>query len=192
MIDREGMALGEPYDSRAPALLEQARRARALLAEYNTSAATETDRRRAILEALLGRVAPGVWIEPPFFCDYGSQIAIGRDTFVNVNNVFLDAAPITIGDSSLIGPAVQILTATHPLRAADRIRTAIEPGTAPYVTFARPIQIGNRVWLGAGAIVLPGVTIGDDVTVGAGSVVTKDLPAGVLAVGNPCRVIREL
>ena len=150
--------------------------------------------RRHLLERLLGSVGPGVWIEPPFFCDYGAHVYIGADSFVNVNCVFLDSAEIRIGRNVLVGPAVQLLTVTHPLRAADRIvePSAENAAAAPYRTFARPITIGDRVWLGAGSIVLPGVTIGAGTTIGAGSLVTADVPANCLALGQPCRVQREL
>ncbi|HET9985567.1 MAG TPA: sugar O-acetyltransferase [Longimicrobiales bacterium] len=192
--ERERMLRGDFYDSRDPELLRLAHRARALLGRFNAGASTDAAGRRALLEELLGAVGPGVWIEPPFFCDYGAHVSIGRETFVNVNCVFLDSAEIRIGDFGLVGPGVQLLTAHHPLRAADRIPPDWRPesGRAPYRTQASPIRIGDRVWLGAGTIVLPGVTIGDDVTIGAGSLVTGDIPAGVLAFGQPCRVRREL
>jgi maltose O-acetyltransferase len=135
-----------------------------------------------------------VWIEPPFFCDYGENVYLGARSFVNVNCVFLDSAEIRIGANALIGPGVQLLTATHPLRASDRIVPESErvAGHSPYRTHASPIAMGHNVWVGAGTIVLPGVTIGDDVTIGAGSVVTSDVPAGSLALGQPCRVQRTL
>jgi maltose O-acetyltransferase len=192
--ERERMLAGEFYDSRDPELMALAQRARALLARFNASAATDGPGRRALLDQLLGTAGPGVWIEPPFFCDYGAHITIGAESFVNVNCVFLDSAHIRIGAHVLIGPGVQLLTAHHPLRAADRLsagRSRDDP-RSPYRTQASPIRIGDRVWLGAGTIVLPGVTIGDNVTIGAGSLVTEDLPPDVLAFGHPCRVQRTL
>jgi maltose O-acetyltransferase len=194
MPERERMLRGEPYDSRDAALLATAHRARALLAAFTAAPSTDAAQRRSILVQLLGEVGDDVWIEPPFFCDYGENVYIGANSFVNVNCVFLDSAEIRIGENALIGPAVQLLTASHPLRAADRVvpvenRTA---GQSTYRTHASPIRIGDNVWIGAGTIVLPGVTIGDNVTIGAGSVVTGEIPADSLAFGQPCRVQRSL
>ena len=188
------MLAGESYDSRDAELLALAHHARAQVARYAATPSTAAALRQEILEGLLGGVGAGVWIEPPFFCDYGAHIHIGPDSFVNVNCVFLDSAEIRIGRNVLVGPAVQLLTVTHPLRAADRIvePSAENAAAAPYRTFARPITIGDRVWLGAGSIVLPGVTIGAGTTIGAGSLVTADVPANCLALGQPCRVQREL
>lgn len=192
--ERERMVRGENYDPRDPELLALGHRARALLAKYNGSDSTDSATRRALLGELLGTVAPGVWIEPPYFCEYGVNISIGAETFINVNCVMLDSAAISVGALGLLGPGVQLLTATHPASAAERILAEVGAGTgrAPYRTRAAPIRIGDRVWLAAGTIVLPGVTIGDDVTIGAGSVVTSDIPPGVLAFGQPCRVQRRL
>ncbi|MEO6526166.1 MAG: maltose acetyltransferase domain-containing protein [Gemmatimonadaceae bacterium] len=194
MRERERMLRGELYDSRDESLLATAHRARALLAAFAATPSTDGATRRSILVQLLGGVGQDVWIEPPFFCDYGENVHIGDRSFVNVNCVFLDSAEIRIGTDALIGPGVQLLTASHPLRAGDRVvpedrRVA---GQSTYRTHASPIRIGDRVWLGAGTIVLPGVTIGDETTIGAGSVVTSDIPAGSLALGQPCRVQRTL
>lgn len=180
------------FNPRAPEVLAQARRARALLASFGRLAPEDADARFEVLQALLGHVGAGVWIEPPFYCEYGPQIHIGDETFVNVNAVFLDAAPIRIGARGLLAPGVQLLTVTHPARAADRTVATRQPGDAPYVTHAASITIGDDVWLGAGVIVLPGVTIGDRVTVGAGAVVTADLPSDTLALGVPARPVRSL
>lgn len=148
---------------------------------YNTT--PDRAERAAVLKELLGEVGEDVRIRPPFRCDYGTYISIGARTFVNFGAVFLDAGPITIGEDVQMGPNVQLLTPTHELDPARR-RAGWEKGL--------PITIGDNVWLGGGVIVCPGVTIGADTVVGAGSVVTKDLPSGVLAVGNPARVIRTL
>lgn len=192
-LERERMMRGEEYDTRDPALLAAAHRSRALLAEFAATPSMDVDGRRAILDRLLGGVGEEVWIEPPFFCDYGENVYIGDRTFVNVNCVFLDSAEIRIGENGLFAPNVQLLTATHPLRAADRILSVEErAGRSPYRTFARPITIGDNVWIGAGTLVLPGVSIGDDVTIGAGSLVTSDIPSGTLAFGHPARVQRTL
>lgn len=161
---------------------ETDRRAR-LCGRYNTMDATDRAGRRKVLEELLGCLGEGAWIRPPFQCDFGSRISLGARTFVNFGAVFLDAAPITIGADVQIGPNVQLLTPHHELDT-ERRRAGWEK--------ALPVTIGDNVWLGGGVIVCPGVTIGQDTVVGAGSVVTEDLPAGVLAVGNPARVIRTL
>ena len=192
--ERDRMLAGEPYDSRDPELLAIAHEARALLARYNAIPSTDGAARSALLARLLGAVGPGVWIEPPFFCDYGPQISIGANSFLNVNCVLLDAAEIRIGKNVLLGPGVQLLTASHPLRARDRLVPGWVPesGRSPYRTQAAPISIGNNVWIGAGTLVMPGVTIGDNVTIGAGSIVTKDVPPNVLAFGQPCRVQQDL
>jgi maltose O-acetyltransferase len=192
--ERERMLAGEHYDPRDAELLALARRTRALVARYNASDAADAAGRRALLEQVLGEVGEEVWIEPPFFCEYGAHVSIGARTFINVNAVLLDSAPIRIGADVLVGPGVQLLTAKHPLRAGERIITdrSLAPGAVPYRTDAAPVSIGRGVWLGAGTIVLPGVAIGDETTIGAGSVVTRDVPAGVLAVGQPCRVVRTL
>ena len=185
---------GELYDSRDAALLATAHKARALLARFTACPSADAVQRRALLEELLGGLGADVWIEPPFFCDYGENVTIGANSFVNVNCIFLDSAEIRIGANALIGPGVQLLTASHPLRAAERIvapeHRAADKST--YRTFAKPIRIGDNAWIGAGTIVLPGVTIGDNVTIGAGSVVTSDISSDVLALGHPCRVVRSL
>jgi maltose O-acetyltransferase len=187
------MLRGEAYNSRDPDLLALAHRARALLARFAATPSTDGVARRDILTDLLGAVGDGVWIEPPFFCDYGAHVHLGPDTFVNVNCVFLDSAEIRVGANVLIGPGVLLLTVSHPLRASERIVSSSQcTGGAPYRTHARPITIGDRVWLGAGTIVLPGVTIGADTTIGAGSLVTADVPPNALAFGQPCRVQRGL
>jgi maltose O-acetyltransferase len=191
--ERERMLRGDIYDTRDAELLALAHRARALIASFTAAPSTDLVARRSILAELLGSVGEEVWIEPPFFVDYGAHTYIGDRTFVNVNCVFLDSAEIRIGADVLLAPAVQLLTATHPLKASERVPSAEERGSrSPYCTYARPITIGDRVWLGAGAIVMPGVTIGDDVTIGAGSLVTTDIPSGSLAFGHPCKVQRAL
>lgn len=194
MGERERMLAGEIYNSRDEGLLAAAHRARSLLAELSTTGPEDHEHRRLVLTSLLGGAGEEIWIEPPFFCDYGANIYIGAHSFVNVNCVFLDSAEIRIGANALIGPAVQILTASHPLKAADRVVPVSEraKGLSPYRTHALPIIIGDNVWIGGGTIVLPGITIGDNVTIGAGSVVTEDIPSDVVALGNPCRVHRSL
>ena len=192
--ERERMVRGEPYDTRDAELLALAHRARALLAEYAATPSTNGAARHALLAQLFASVGEEVWIEPPFFCDYGVNVHLGAASFVNANCVFLDSAEIRIGANALIAPGVQLVTAEHPLRAAERIIPMGErlPGRSPFRTHARPITIGDDVWIGAGAIVLPGVTIGDASTIGAGSIVTADVPAHAVAFGQPCRVQRTL
>jgi maltose O-acetyltransferase len=192
--ERERMLRGDPYDTRDAELLAMAHRARALLAEYSATPSTDGAARRQILTRLLGSVGDEVWIEPPFFCDYGAHVHIGPTTFVNVNCVFLDSAEIRIGANVLLAPGVQLLTATHPLRAADRIVQPEERtnGRSPYRTHARPITVGDDAWIGAGTIVFPGVTIGQGAVIGAGSLVTSDIPPHTLAYGQPCRARRAL
>ena len=182
------MLAGEPYHSRDPELLALYHRAKSLLHDYSRTSSTDADAKQKILKELLGSVGAGVWLEAPFFCDYGANIHIGSDCFINYNCVFLDSNLITIGSNVLIGPAVQLYTATHPLASQDRVLAS----GCGYVTRALPIKIGDNAWIGGGAMVMPGVSIGGHSTVGAGSVVTKDIPEHCFAAGNPCRVLREL
>jgi maltose O-acetyltransferase len=180
---RERMLAGDAYLADDPELRRESERAQALTRAFNDSAPTDPAQRRRILEELLGSLGEDTEVRPPFFCDYGYQIHVGARTFVNVGLVALDVASIHIGDDVQIGPGVQLLTPTHPLEPELR-RAKWES--------AEPITIGDNVWLGGGVLVCPGVTIGDDTVVGAGSVVLHDLPAGVLAVGSPARIVRSL
>jgi maltose O-acetyltransferase len=179
---RERAFAGEPYlfDDE---LAAEGARARTLCHRFNTIDPSDEAAARALLVELLGSLGDGSEIRAPFHCDYGSQISIGAGTFVNFGTVILDVARVTIGDDVQVGPYVQLLTAAHPVEAVAR-REKWES--------ASPITIGNNVWLGGGVIVCPGVTIGDDTVVGAGTVVVEDLPPGVVAVGNPARVVRRL
>jgi len=181
MYDR--MRAGEPYLADDPAITRAHLAAMDAQAAYNTSSARDPDERRLLLERLLGSVGHGTELRPPVYVDYGTNVSIGARCFANFGLVALDVARIEIGDDVQIGPNVQLLTPTHPLAPTPR-REKWEA--------AKPIVIGDNVWLGGGVIVLPGVTIGNDTVVGAGSVVTRDLPAGVLALGNPARVVRTL
>lgn len=179
----ERMLAGDLYIADDPRIAEEGRRARLLCAAYNATPDDAVAERRRLLETLLGVIGEGSEIRPPFYCDYGSFIEVGKRVFANFGLVALDVAPITIGDDVALGPNVQLLTPTHPLDAGLR-RAKWEA--------AEPIVVGDNAWLGGGVIVCPGVRIGANTVVGAGSVVTRDLPAGVLAVGNPARVIRIL
>ncbi|MDT0533233.1 sugar O-acetyltransferase [Micromonospora sp. DSM 115977] len=180
---KERMLAGEPYIADDPEIAADLDRAARLMEAFNTSPAADPEARLAALHALLGEVGEGAYVRPPLYVDYGWQVRIGPRSFVNFNAVLLDVAPITIGADVQIGPNVQLLTPTHPVEPGPR-RDKWEA--------AKPITIGDNVWLGGGAIVLAGVTIGENTVVGAGAVVTKDLPANVVAVGNPARVVRQL
>lgn len=174
----EKMLSGELYDARDLGLEAARLRARRMTSRLNNLDPADQEERSVLLAELLGGLGVGSWVESPFFCDYGTQITLGARVFVNMGCVFLDAAAIELGDDVQLGPMVQLLTSDHPRDAAQR---------AGGLEMARPITIGSRSWLGGGVIVLPGVEIGSDVIVGAGSVVTKSLPSGVTAAGNPCR-----
>ena len=180
--EREKMLAGELYDPLDPELASARVRARDLCQDLNATREGDEAERRRLLVALFGSGGDGVWMQPPFFCDYGSNIYLGTRVFFNFNCVVLDVCAVRIGDFSLFGPAVQIYTATHPLEAELR-RTR---------EFAKPVTIGSDVWVGGGAIICPGVAIGSRTVIGAGSVVTRDIPDGVFAAGNPCRVIRAV
>jgi maltose O-acetyltransferase len=180
---RELMLAGEPYFAGDPELVAERVRSAKLVMAYNLTGPDQPSDRSRILAELLGRVGDEVDIQPPFRCDYGYQIEVGARFFANYNLVALDVARISIGDDAQLGPNVQLLTAGHPVSPEAR-RNKQEWG--------KPITIGHNVWLGGGVIVCPGVTIGDNTVVGAGAVVTRDLPANALAVGNPARVVREL
>lgn len=190
MTEKEKMLEGREYNSRDPELLEMYHNARKLLRDYNTLDSRLLDKRNEILASLLGYCGQGVWIENPFFCDYGVNISIGANTFINTNCMFLDNNTITIGENGLIAPYVQIYTAMHPVKASERICKT--DGNSSYITSTKPVIIGNNVWVGGNTVIFPGVTIGDNVTIGAGSVVTKDIPSDVFAFGNPCIVKKTL
>jgi maltose O-acetyltransferase len=179
--EREKMVAGELYDAADTELVERRARARNLARALIATREGDPDRRR-ILSELLGAGGDTVSIEPPFFCEYGDNITLGTRVFFNFNCVVLDVCPVRIGDFSMFGPAVQIYTPLHPFNAEARRGKE----------YGKPVTIGSDVWVGGGAMVLPGVTIGDRTVIGAGSVVTRDIPAGVFAAGNPCRVIREV
>ncbi|ACL56662.1 sugar O-acetyltransferase [Methylobacterium nodulans] len=180
--EKEKMLAGDLYRADDPELTAEIARTGAWLARYNAPAALPPEERLRMLRAHLGSVADGVVIRPPFYCDLGYNIRIGRNTFLNFNCVILDIAPVEIGELTQIGPGVQILAADHPRDPGLR-RALLEGG--------RPVRIGRNCWIGAGALILPGVTVGDDAIVGAGSVVTRDVPAGATVAGNPARPVRR-
>lgn len=183
MTERERMLSGQLYDAGDETLTAARDRAKRLTWRYHQLDPTDWDSRTQILQELLGHLGEDSWIEPPFRCDYGTQISIGDHFFANYDCIFLDVAPITIGNRVMFGPRVCLYTAGHPLDAATR-NTGLE--------FGKPIAIGDDVWLGGNVVVLPGVTIGAGTVVAAGSVVRRDLPPHVLAAGNPCQVLRPI
>jgi maltose O-acetyltransferase len=177
--EKDKMLAGELYDAGDPELRAAYAAACDWMVRYNATLAIPSAERRRLLKERFAAVGHGATIRPPFHCDYGFNINLGKNVFLNFNCVILDVVAVTIGDGTQIGPGVQLLTADHPRDPAGR-RSGLE--------FGRPITIGRNVWIGGGAIVVPGVSIGDDVIIGAGSVVTRDVPAGATAVGNPARV----
>ncbi|MGW2475534.1 sugar O-acetyltransferase [Streptomyces sp. NPDC001665] len=181
--NHERMLAGDLYIADDPQIVEAQKRAVRLAARYLAAYTEDPDAAQPVVAELLGGLGAGAHIRPPLYVDYGSYITVGEGTFINYNLTALDVAPITIGRDCQIGPNVQLLTPTHPVEPEPR-RDKLEA--------ARPITIGDNVWLGGGAIVLAGVTIGDNSVIGAGAVVTKDIPANVVAVGNPARVIRSI
>ena len=180
--ERQKMLAGEMYDPFDPDLMAGRERARDLCQELNATREAQQGERRRILQNLFGKGGDSVWMQPPFFCDYGVNIELGERVFFNFNCIVLDVCRVRIGDYTLFGPAVQIYTPMHPLNAEQRRREE----------FGKPIDIGSDVWVGGGAIILPGVRIGSRAVIGAGSVVTRDVPDDVFAAGNPCRVIRGI
>lgn len=191
MTEREKMLAGELYDCGDPELLSRWHEAKDLILLYNATKSQDMEEKNRILERLLGGRGKNLWITPPFYVDYGNNIYFGNNCEVNMNCTFLDDNKIVIGDNALIAPNVQIYTAYHPTSAAERFGAPKPDGTFEFCkTQTAPVIMGNQVWIGGGAILLPGVTIGDNVVIGAGSVVTGDIPDNVIAYGNPCRVVR--
>ena len=176
------MVAGELYDPADALLVQMRERARDLCWALNATKESAQAERRELVQQLFGSGGDSAWIQPPFFCDYGSNIHLGQRVYFNFNCVVLDVCDVRIGEFTMFGPAVQIYTATHPLDAAERRKKE----------FSKPIEIGSDCWIGGGAIICPGVKIGSKSVIGAGSVVTRDIPEGVVAVGNPCRVLREI
>jgi maltose O-acetyltransferase len=180
--ERDKMLAGELYDALNPELVQERDRARDLCQILNATREGDRELRRELFLKIFGKGGNTVWLQPPFFCDYGANIELGERVFFNFNCTVLDVCKITIGDYCQFGSGVQILTPLHPLNAGRRRKEE----------YGAPIMIGSDVWVGSGAIILPGVKIGSRTVVGAGSVVTRDLPDDVLAVGNPCRVLRPI
>lgn len=177
------MLAGELYLASDPELVALRAKARSLSRAFNRTGSEEMELRQSLLSQLLGKTSRDVFIEPPFFCDYGANIHLGARVYMNFQCTILDCNRVDIGDDVMFGPGVHIYTATHPLDPDERTSGPEQ---------ALPVRIGNKVWIGGSTVILPGVTIGEGSTIGAGSVVTKDVPPHVLAVGNPCRVMRAL
>jgi maltose O-acetyltransferase len=181
--ETQKMLAGEFYNPADPELIAARRRARTLCRELNALAPTGSHAQRCEILGRLFGAATDASVGSPFFCDYGHHITLGAKVYFNVNCVVLDVAPVTIGNNALFGPGVHIYTAAHPMSAAQR-RAGLE--------FGLPVTIGDDVWVGGSAVICPGVTIGSGSVIGAGSVVTRSMPEGVMAAGNPCRVIRRI
>ncbi len=179
----EKMLAGELYLASDPELVRGRQRATNLTRLYNNTTEDQLELRQQLLSELFGKIGSNLFITPPFYCDYGSNIELGNNVYMNFNCVILDCNKVEIGDNVLLAPSVQIYAAYHPVDPELRL-TGKE--------LAAPVKIGNNVWIGGGAIICPGVEIGDNTTIGAGSVVVKNIPAQVIAAGNPCRVIRSL
>ena len=181
MTEKERMLAGKLYRANDPELLAGDRRKWELTRRLDQT--TDPEEVRAILRELLGSIGDNFWIQPPFYCDYGSNIHIGDHFFANYDCIILDPAPVTIGDHVFLGPRVCIYTATHPIDAGVRDSE---------LEYAKPVRIGSSVWIGGSTVINPGVTIGGNTVIGSGSVVTRDIPSGVVAAGNPCRILREI
>jgi maltose O-acetyltransferase len=182
MTEQQKMLAGELYDVLDPELVAGRAKVRTLCQQLNAAPDGDEDLRRQLCERIFGKGGDTVWMQPPFYCDYGYNIELGERVFFNFNCIVLDVCRVRIGDFTLFGPGVQVLTPMHPFDAALRRKQE----------YGKPIDIGADVWVGGGAHILPGVTIGSGTVIGAGSVVTRDIQANVFAAGNPCRVIREV
>lgn len=183
MTEKEKMLAGELYQAGDPELVNERIAARKLVKTLNDSSPEDTNLRLSLITDLLGSVGKNAWIEPPFYCDYGSNIYIGDDVFFNFNCVVLDVGRISLGDRVFIAPNVQFYAATHPINAKIR---------GEFYEFGKPITIGNDVWIGGSVVICPGVTIGDRTIIGAGAVVTKSFPSDVIIGGNPAKILREI
>jgi maltose O-acetyltransferase len=183
MTEKEKMIAGKLYRPKDAQLVDERQEAKLLFQQFNAMDESQKETRNQLLYDLFGKAEEHLWIEPPFYCDYGYNIKIGKHVFINYNCCILDGTLVKIGDNCMFGPNVQIYTATHPLEYEAR-----NSGQE----FAKPISIGNNVWIGGNATICPGVTLGDNVVVGAGAVVTKDFPENVVIAGNPAKVINRI
>lgn len=192
MTEREKMLKGELYDSSDVELVAMRRKARNLAIAYSSTYDEEEEKRKRLLDELFCGQSANMYVETPLRVDYGCHTRVGENFYANFHLTILDCAPVTIGDNVMLGPNVTLATPCHPLLAIDRNIRRKADGTAYDYEYAKPISIGNNVWIASNVVVCGGVTIGDDVVIGAGSVVTRDIPSGVIAVGNPCKVLRKL
>lgn len=183
MTEKEKMLAGELYDASDPVLVAERHRAHLLFQKINSLSDEHVPEREQLFKELFGKQGDKLIIEPPFYCDYGYNIEVGDNVFMNYGCVILDVMKVKIGTDVLFAPGVQIYTATHPVDAATRRK---------WIEYAKPVTIGSDVWIGGGAIICPGVTIGNGVVVGAGAVVTKDVPDNMMVGGNPARIIKEI
>ena len=180
MTEKEKMISGLIYNPVSPKLVLDRDKASRILSKYNRRTFHEVNMQNRLMKKLI-KTNGNFWVKPPFYCDYGYNIAIGKDVMINFNCIFLDVCPITIGNHTLIGPNTQIYTACHSLDSKERQENK---------EFGKPVHIGDNVWIGGSVVILAGITIGENTVIGAGSVVTKDIPANSIAVGNPCKVIK--
>lgn len=183
MTEKERMLAGKLYVAKDEELAKDFMRSRKLVRKINETTEEQGAERIELFRTLFRKTGKNIWIETPFHCDYGCHISVGEEFYANYDCIMLDVCDITIGDYVLFGPRVSIYTAGHPIDASVR---------ASQLEFGKKVTIGNHVWVGGNTVINPGVTIGDNVVIGSGSVVTKDIPSGVIAVGNPCRVLREI
>ena len=181
--EKEKMLSGKPYKSFGEELLRERQLAKELIFDFNALRPAEIDKRNDITKKLFGKTGKTFFIEPPFRCDYGYNIEVGENFYANYNCIILDCAKVIIGDNVLFAPNVSLYTAGHPIHCEIRNQE---------IEYAFPITIGNNVWVGGNVVINPGITIGDNSVIGAGSVVTKNIPANVIAVGNPCKVLRQI
>ena len=192
MTELEKCLAGEVFNTADPEIGRIMRNARTLLRQYNDTEAANGEEDTQLLGKLLGGIGSNVHVDRPFYCDYGIHITLGDNVIIGMNCIFVDCNRITIGSNVLIASGVQVCTSTHSARPEERINANWKAEGRPWFrTYALPVTIGNGAWIGAGVIVLPGVTIGERAVIGAGSVVNRNIPADVVAVGNPCRVIRS-
>ena len=183
MTEKEKMLSGEVYYACDPALTQELNACKDLLQQYNNLRPTDLDARREMLQQILGACDEHVFINQPFYCDYGKHIRVGKRFFANFHFTVLDEAPVTIGDDAFIGPNVSIYTACHSTEPSERNMR---------MEWAKPVRIGNNCWIGGSVTILPGVSIGNNCTIGAGSVVVHDIPDNSIAVGNPARVVKKI
>ena len=192
MTEKEKMLKGFIYDTSDPELVKLRKIARGIARKFNNTTEDEVEIRKSLLKEVLGKIGEGTEINPDIKLDYGCNIYIGDRCYINFNSVFLDCAEICLGNDVFVGPGVSFVTPIHPMISSERNARLKSDGSYYMLEYAQPINIGDNVWICSNVTILPGVSIGSNTVIGAGSVVTKDIPSNVLAVGNPCRVIRNI